>query len=478
MAVRAQQRFAQLQPITGPAFIGKTTGGSGAAVVMTTAQAMSILPVVTASLNGVVPAPGPPTGRFFRDDFTWQTVSGGGGGTVTSVGASGGSTGMSFSGSPVTGSGTLTLAGTLNVASGGTGRTSVTVGSIPFGNTVSTDALLVSANFSFTTGTNTLNVPNIKSATTTLVLSSNNGATAVELTNTGNFLSSSTLINFTTGSSSILSTSGSIGLHSASVSLGNLSGNLMEYTAASQRLRFYRSGTTLTTHNIDVTSGNAVTTSGDHIAIDSGAAYSVSGNGSGGNITITSGQKRAAGSGIDGKITLNSRSNNIELGAQTIKVGTGKANEVVIQADGSDSDQDLWIYPKGDGSIRLLTSSGNESALRIDGDGNIYLFEPDGTGWDGVNTLYMRRAATSPTTIPTDQAAMYVADITAGNSAFHFKTENEQLIKLYTVNSGSAYSITNGTTDRSFNANSTSLDELADVVSTLITDLKLTGLIA
>lgn len=48
---------------------------------------------------------------------------GGGGGTVTSVNASGGSTGFSFSGGPITGSGTLTMSGTLGVANGGTGAT-------------------------------------------------------------------------------------------------------------------------------------------------------------------------------------------------------------------------------------------------------------------------------------------------------------------------------------------------------------------
>ena len=42
-------------------------------------------------------------------------------GIVTSVDGSGGSTGMTFSGGPVTGSGTLTLGGTLAVGSGGTG---------------------------------------------------------------------------------------------------------------------------------------------------------------------------------------------------------------------------------------------------------------------------------------------------------------------------------------------------------------------
>jgi hypothetical protein len=47
-------------------------------------------------------------------------------GTVTSVAASGGTTGMTFSGSPITTNGTLTLGGTLAVANGGTGATTLT----------------------------------------------------------------------------------------------------------------------------------------------------------------------------------------------------------------------------------------------------------------------------------------------------------------------------------------------------------------
>ena len=51
----------------------------------------------------------------------WQAPIGGG--TVTSINASGGTTGLSFTGGPVTTSGTLTLGGTLAVANGGTGAT-------------------------------------------------------------------------------------------------------------------------------------------------------------------------------------------------------------------------------------------------------------------------------------------------------------------------------------------------------------------
>lgn len=46
-----------------------------------------------------------------------------------------------------------------------------------------------------------------------------------------------------------------------------------------------------------------------------------------------------------------------------------------------------------------------------------------------------------------------------------------------TFPSGSAYTITNVTTDRSYDANATSLDELADVLGTLIADLQAAGVI-
>lgn len=55
--------------------------------------------------------------------FAGGTLSASGGGTVTSVALSGGTTGLTVSGSPITTSGTITLAGTLAIANGGTGQT-------------------------------------------------------------------------------------------------------------------------------------------------------------------------------------------------------------------------------------------------------------------------------------------------------------------------------------------------------------------
>lgn len=51
---------------------------------------------------------------------------GAGSGSVTSVALSGGTTGLTFGGSPITTSGTMTASGTLTAANGGTGATSLT----------------------------------------------------------------------------------------------------------------------------------------------------------------------------------------------------------------------------------------------------------------------------------------------------------------------------------------------------------------
>jgi hypothetical protein len=62
--------------------------------------------------------------RFFLNLLNKANAGGGGGsGTVTSINVSGGTTGLTTSGGPVTTSGTITLAGTLDVDNGGTGAT-------------------------------------------------------------------------------------------------------------------------------------------------------------------------------------------------------------------------------------------------------------------------------------------------------------------------------------------------------------------
>lgn len=103
--------------------LGRVTASTGNVEALTGAQAATLLPNFSLSLAGLVPAPTTSTLRFLRDDSTWAAVTSASG-TVTSVAISGGTTGLTVTGSPITTSGTITLNGVLAVANGGTGASS------------------------------------------------------------------------------------------------------------------------------------------------------------------------------------------------------------------------------------------------------------------------------------------------------------------------------------------------------------------
>jgi len=103
--------------ITGGTANGLTIGASNpAAVTATTLRVNS-----TISLAGDTGTAGQILTSNGGSAPTWTSVAGVG--TVTSVDGSGGTTGLSLTGGPITASGTLTLGGTLAVANGGTGST-------------------------------------------------------------------------------------------------------------------------------------------------------------------------------------------------------------------------------------------------------------------------------------------------------------------------------------------------------------------
>jgi hypothetical protein len=105
-------------------------GGTGATSLQT-ARA-NLLPSYSGNTGKVLAVNGS------ENNVEWQTVSGTG--TVTSVALSGGTTGLTISGSPITTSGTITLGGTLAISNGGTGaitdsaaRTNLGLGTIAHG---------------------------------------------------------------------------------------------------------------------------------------------------------------------------------------------------------------------------------------------------------------------------------------------------------------------------------------------------------
>ncbi|MDB5266126.1 MAG: hypothetical protein JWM39_839 [Parcubacteria group bacterium] len=196
-------------------------------------------------------------------------------GTVTSVDASGGTTGLTFSGGPVTTSGTLALAGTLVVANGGTGST--TLSGLLKGN--GTGSLLTAI-----AGTDYL-APGSLSATYPILYSGNNFSLAFGTTTANSW---SQLQTFTSGFVSQASST-----ITGVLNLGN-------------NVNFNEAGTT-TLKTPDQSSGNI-----GSILISTGAVSGVAnpgnitimpGNspGSGGNVLIKGG---SAGFGTPGNVTI------------------------------------------------------------------------------------------------------------------------------------------------------------------------------
>ena len=120
-----------------------------------------------------------------------ETVNG-----VSSISGSGGTTGLTLTGGPITTTGTLTLGGVLNAANGGTSNSSYTIGDILYANTTSTLAKLAdvaAGSFLRSGGVNTapswstLTIPNTVSPNR-IVLTNTNALVTSNAPSNGQFL--------------------------------------------------------------------------------------------------------------------------------------------------------------------------------------------------------------------------------------------------------------------------------------------------
>lgn len=154
-------------------------------------------------------------------------------------------------------------------------------------------------------------------------------------------------------------------------------------------------------------------------------------------------------------------SSNLEL----INFSNGSGGGLSLELDGLDPRLCLYKADGLDGRRVVLHSNGTSFVM------NNWVIGSDAVGASSVNVLGVK-TGTAPTTQPIDMFQLYSADISAGNAAPHFKTESGDVVKIYKI---ATYTESNVTVDRSFDANSTTLDEVADVLGTLISDLRTAG---
>ncbi len=159
--------------------------------------------------------------------FQWSTNPLG---TVTSVDVSGGTTGLTTSGGPVTTSGTITLAGTLAVANGGTGQTSFTDGQLLIGNTTGNTlakaTLTAGTGITVANGSGSITIDAVNNGTVTSVDVSG-GTTGLTtsggpVTSSGTVTIAGTLITSNGGTGLSSYTAGDLVYYSAGTALTNL----------------------------------------------------------------------------------------------------------------------------------------------------------------------------------------------------------------------------------------------------------------
>lgn len=196
--------------------------------------------------------------------------AGTGDGSVTSVGVSGGSTGFSFSNSPVTTSNTMSMSGTLGVGYGGTGQTTYTDGQLLIGNssgsTLTKASLTAGSGVSITPGAGSITIAATGSGGTVSSVVASTGLTGGTITTTGTIAVDYTAASpwtgkqTFTGSTSVLAAKFVNALEKATVSATAATGTI-NYDITTQSVLYYTSNASANwTTNLRASSGTSLDT--------------------------------------------------------------------------------------------------------------------------------------------------------------------------------------------------------------------------
>lgn len=269
---------------TGISVAGGPITTSGSITVTNTAPDQTV--VLTAGTNVSISGTYPSFTINSTDQFA---------GTVTSVDVSGGTTGLSFTGGPVTTSGTITMAGTLAVANGGTGQTTFTDGQLLIGKT---DGTLAKATLTAGTGVSVTNADGaITVANTapdqTVVLTAGTNVSitgtypSFTINSTDQFVGTVTSVGGT-GTVNGLTLTGTV-TSSGNLTLGGTLTGVDLATAVTGTLPVANGGTNAT----------ATPTAGG-VAFGTGTAYNFTTAGTAGQVLVSTGATAPTFGGIDG----------------------------------------------------------------------------------------------------------------------------------------------------------------------------------
>ena len=183
-----------------------------------------------------------------------------GGGTVQSVAVSGGTTGLTTSGGPITTSGTITLAGTLATANGGTNLTGYTTGDILYAS--GTDVLS-----KLSKGTSG-QVLKMGASIPAWATDANAGGTVTSITNaadagTGTAITGFGTFTYTGGTNVTTSVTGTTVTINTSATT-----NVGTVTSVTAGNGMTQSGTSTVNPTLDVVGGDGITSTADEITVD------------------------------------------------------------------------------------------------------------------------------------------------------------------------------------------------------------------
>ncbi len=206
-----------------------------------------------------------------------------GAGSVTSVGVSGGSTGMSFSNSPITSSGTMTMSGTLDVDNGGTGTSSYATGDILYASGASTLAKLGIGSAG--------QVLKVASGVPSWAADSNSGGTVTSITpaadsGSGTAITTSGTLTLSS-SSALITTSVSGTTWKISTSATNNIGTVTSVTAGAGMTQTGTS-TVNPTLNVVPAVGGGISVAADSVSVDSTVVRTTGNQSIGGTKTFSS----------------------------------------------------------------------------------------------------------------------------------------------------------------------------------------------